>query len=119
MYRVCLQGAEPTELECETLEQACAAVRAKFGDFEVLPGADEQFWVCCQNINESDSEVVARIYLEGTATRESPPLTGGGLQSRDVKETVKEELERAPASGERSTPASDEAEVRSRRTPTG
>lgn len=97
MYRVCLQGAEPVELQCDTLEQACEAVRAKFGDFEVLPGADEQFWLCCQNINESDSEVVARIYLEAPTT---------------------DELERPPVSGERSTPSS-EGDVLSRRTPTG
>lgn len=118
MYRVCLQGVEPVELQCDTLEQACEAVRAKFGDFEVLPGADEQFWLCCQNINESDSEVVARIYLEAEGAQASPPLAGEGVKSRDVQAPTTDELERPPVSGERSTPSSD-GDVLSRRTPTG
>lgn len=117
MYRISFQRAAPTAHHCETLEQARAVVVATVGEVEVLRG-DDNFWLCCRNINDSDSEVVARIYLE-PETQERPPAEAGGRSFLALRVPSSEEREHVPESAERSNRASGEVEALSRRTPTG
>lgn len=115
MYRVCFPGAEPFGHACETLEAARELVRATAGEHEVLPGGDDEFWLCYRNLDDDESEVVARIFgNEASASEAAAPSDPRsiGLNSPST------ESERVPHSSEVST-ALSEASARLRRAAIG